>query len=34
MEANRVLCEVRIESSLLRELTVVFKRLMQLSRLT
>jgi hypothetical protein len=34
MEANRVLCEVRSESSLLRELTVVFKRLMQLSRLT
>ena len=34
MEANRVLCEVRSEPSLLRELTVVFKRLMQLSRLT
>jgi len=28
MEANRVLCEVRSESSLLSELTVVFKCLM------
>jgi hypothetical protein len=34
VEANRVLCEVRSASSLLRELTVVIKRWMQLSRLT